>query len=56
MRTPKKTLSKSVSFEVRITQSGDGTMVNVREIDAPGSKKSLKAIAAFLDALDQRVR
>ncbi len=56
MKTPKKTLSKSVSFEVRLTPSGDGTVVTVREIDAPGTKKSLKAIAAFFDALDQRIR
>ena len=56
MRTPPKTLSKSVSFEVRLTRNGESTTVTVREIDAPGTKKSLKAIAAYLDALDKRMR
>ena len=56
MKTPKKTLSKSVSFEVRLTDTGDGTTVRVTELDDPGSKKSVKAIAAFFEALDARIR
>ena len=55
MKTPKKTLSKSVSFEVRLTEGGDGTTVTVKELDHPGSKKSLRAIASFFDALDTRL-
>lgn len=56
MQTKKKTLSKSVGFEVRLTNAGDQTTVTVREIDSPGTKKSAKAIAAFLDSLDRRLR
>ena len=55
MKTPKKALSKSVSFEVRLTKSGQGTTVTVSELDDRGSKKSAKAIAAFFEALDARM-
>jgi hypothetical protein len=56
MKTPKKALSKSVSFEVRLAESGSGTAVTVTELDDPGSTKSAKAIAAFFEALDARMR
>lgn len=56
MKTPKKALSRTVSFEVRLAESGDGTTVTVTELDDPGSKKSAKAIAAFFEALDARMR
>jgi len=55
MEAPKKTLSKAVSFEVRLTPSGNGTQVAVHSTDKPGSKKSEKNIAAFFDALDARM-
>ena len=56
MKTPKKALSKSVSFEVRLASTGAGTTVTVTELDDPGSTKSAKAIAAFFEALDARMR
>jgi len=56
MEAPKKTLSKAVNFEVRLTAAGSGTQVAVHSTDKPGSKKSEKNIAAFFDALDKRMR
>ena len=56
MKTPKKAMSKSVSFEVRLAESGSGTAVTVTELDDPGSTKSAKAVAAFFEALDARMR
>ena len=55
MQTPKKTLSQTVFFEVRLSQAGDQTAVSVRSTDHEGSKKSAKVIAKYLGALDERM-
>jgi hypothetical protein len=56
MATPKKSLSKSIRFDVELRRSEGETLVTVRSLDKPGTKKSLKAIAAFFDALERRMR
>jgi hypothetical protein len=56
METPKKTLQRTVGFEVTLETAGTGARVTVRATDEPGSKKSEKAIAAFFDALEARMR
>jgi len=55
MQKPKKTLSKTVDFEVTLHQTGEQTRVDVRSTDDEGSKKSAKTIAAYLAALDKRL-
>jgi len=55
MQTPKKTLAKTVFFEVSLTRTGDQTTVSVRSTDHEGSKKSAKVIAKYLGALDERM-
>jgi len=55
METPKKSLKRTVSFEVTLAQTGDQTRVTVRALDDEGSKKSAKVIARYLGALDERV-
>lgn len=55
METPKKSLKRTVSFEVTLVQTGDQTRVTVRAIEDEGSKKSAKVIATYLDALDERM-
>ena len=56
METPKKTLARTVRFEVRLTASGSGTQVAVKATEDAGSSKSEKTIARYLDALDHRMR
>jgi hypothetical protein len=56
MATPKKTMSKSIRFEVELTRGEGETLVTVRSLDQPGSKKSLKAIAAYFEAMERRMR
>ena len=55
METPKKTLSRTVEFEVTLGQTGDQTEVAVRAVAEDGSKKSIKVIAKYLAALDKRL-
>ena len=55
MASPKKTFSRSVLFEVRLSQTEEQTQVMVRAVDEDGSKKSIKIIAAYLAALDERL-
>lgn len=55
MQTPKKTLSRTVVFEVELNQTGDTTKVSVRAVPDDGSKKSVKVIARYLAALDKRL-
>ncbi len=54
MQTPKKTLSRTVDFEVELNQTGEQTTVAVR-LDREGSKKSAKTIAKYMAALDKRL-
>ena len=55
METPKKSLKRTVSFEVTLVSTGGGTQVTVRSLDDEGSKKSAKVIAEYLGALDERI-
>jgi hypothetical protein len=55
MQTPKKTLTRTVLFEVELNQTGDQTTVSVRSIDHEGSKKSARVIANYFAALDERM-
>jgi hypothetical protein len=55
METPKKTLKRTVHFEVKLTQSGNNTVVTVRSVDDEGSKKSIKTINKYFDALGSRM-
>ena len=55
METPKKTLKRTVHFEVELTQSGNNTVVTVRSVDDEGSKKSIKTINKYFDALGSRM-
>jgi uncharacterized lipoprotein len=55
MQTPKKTLAKTVDFQVTLSQTGEQTRVEVRSIDDEGSKKSAKTIARFMAALEKRL-
>lgn len=55
METPPKALKSTVHFEVKLTQSGDNTVVTVRSTDADGSKKSIKTINKYFDALGSRM-
>ncbi len=55
METPKKTLKRTVHFEVKLTQSGDHTVVAVRSVDDDGSRRSIKVIAKYFDALGTRM-
>jgi len=54
LQTPKKTLSKTVDFEVTLSQTGEQTRVEVRSTEE-GSKKSAKTIARYMAALDKRL-
>ncbi len=56
VETPKKSLAKTVSFEVRLEQAGDHTNVLTRDLEGAGSKKMQKTQAAFFDALEKRMR
>lgn len=56
METPPKTFSSSVGFEVTLERVGDETEVTVRALDRPDSKKSQRAMAAFFEALERRLR
>ena len=56
MKSTKKTLAKTAFLEVRLTASGSGTQVTVRELDNAGSKRSLDAVSKFFEALDERMR
>lgn len=55
METPPKALKSTVHFEVKLTQTGDQTVVTVRSVDADGSRKSIKIIAKYFDALGSRM-
>lgn len=55
MQTPKKTLARTVDFEVTLSQTGEMTQVRVRAIAEEGSNKSTKVIAKFFAALDRRL-
>ena len=55
METPKKTLKRTVHFEVKLTQSGNNTVVTVRSVDDEGSNKSIKTINKYFDALGSRM-
>lgn len=55
LETPKKSLSKKISFEVSLEQAGNVTNVVVEDIEGAGSNKSRKKIAAFFDALEKRM-
>ncbi len=56
VETPKKSLAKTVVFEVRLEQSGEQTNVVTRDLEGAGSKKMQKTQAAFFDALEKRMR
>ena len=56
VETPKKSLSKTISFEVSLEQAGSVTNVVVKDLEGAGSRKSQKAVAAFFDALEKRMR
>ena len=56
MKTPEKTVKRTVRFEVRLTSSGSGTQVTVRGTDRAGTDRSDKAIERYLGALDERMR
>lgn len=55
MQTPKKTLARTVYFEVRLSQSGERTTVSVRALADEGSNKSLKVISRYFAALNERL-
>jgi hypothetical protein len=55
MKTQARALTRNTHFEVELTQAGDRTTVRVRSTDEEGSKKSIKVIARYLDALDARL-
>ena len=55
MESPPKTLKRTVHFEVTLTQTGDQTMVTVREDGDEPSSRSVKLIAKYLNALDDRM-
>jgi hypothetical protein len=55
METPKKSLKRTVRFEVMLSQTGDQTRVTVRAPEEEGSRKSVKLIAKYLAALDERL-
>jgi hypothetical protein len=56
MRSSKKSLAKTAFLEVRLTETGGGTQVAVRELENAGSKRSVNAVAKYLAALDKRMR
>ena len=56
MKTPEKTVKRTVRFEVRLASSGSGTQVTVRGTDRAGTNRSDKTIDRYLDALDERMR
>jgi hypothetical protein len=56
MVTPKKSLAKTVNFEVRLTETGGGTQVVIEALDNAGSKRASNGIIRYLDALDKRMR
>jgi len=56
MRSTKKSLAKTAYLEVTLTATGNGTLVAVRELENAGSTRSVKMVARYLEALDQRMR
>jgi hypothetical protein len=56
MKTPEKTVKRTVRFEVRLVSSGTGTQVTVRGTDRAGTNRSDKMIDRYLNALDERMR
>ena len=55
MKTKGSTFSRSIHFEVELSQSGEVTTVTVSESDHKGSKKSRNVIARYFAALHDRM-
>jgi hypothetical protein len=55
MKTKKTTFSRSIHFEVELSQSGEVTTVTVSESDHQGSKKSRNVISRYFAALHDRM-
>jgi hypothetical protein len=55
MKTKPTTFSRSIHFEVELSQSGEATTVTVSESDHQGSKKSRKVISRYFAALHDRM-
>ena len=55
MERAKTSLKTAVRFEVELSDSGNQTTITVRAIGEEGSKRSVKIIAKYLAALDDRI-